>query len=174
MQGSRLRDKVALITGGGGGIGASTARVFCDEGAAVVLVDANPQALANIADDLLGRDAAARVQTYVADVANAEQASAAVELAQRAFGRLDVLVNNAAMRNYSALADATPEEWQSMVSVNMVGTANYCRAALPLLRAAGSARTTFQPSARNASAWTPGKGSSASNVSTSPAFHGIE
>ncbi|MFL9995196.1 SDR family NAD(P)-dependent oxidoreductase [Paraburkholderia sediminicola] len=139
MQGSRLRDKVALITGGGGGIGASTARVFCDEGAAVVLVDANPQSLANVADDLLRRDAAARVQTYVADVANAEQASTAVELAQRVFGRLDVLVNNAAMRNYSALADATPEEWQSMVSVNLVGTANYCRAALPVLRAAGSA-----------------------------------
>ena len=139
MQGSRLRDKVALITGGGGGIGASTARVFCDEGAAVVLVDANPQSLANVADDLLRRDAAARVQTYVADVANAEQASTAVELAQRVFGRLDVLVNNAAMRNYSALADATLEEWQSMVSVNLVGTANYCRAALPVLRAAGSA-----------------------------------
>jgi len=139
MQGSRLKDRVALITGGGGGIGASTARVFCDEGAAVVLVDANPQALANVADDLLSRDAAARIQTYVADVANADQTVAAVEIAERVFGRLDVLVNNAAMRNYSALADATPEEWQSMVSVNLVGTANYCRAALPLLRAAGSA-----------------------------------
>jgi 2-hydroxycyclohexanecarboxyl-CoA dehydrogenase len=139
MQGSRLRDKVALITGGGGGIGASTARLFCEEGAAVVLVDTNPQALAHVADDLLTRDAAARIQTYVADVANADQAVAAVELAERVFGRLDVLVNNAAMRNYSTLADATPEEWQSMVSVNLVGASNYCRAALPLLRAAGSA-----------------------------------
>jgi meso-butanediol dehydrogenase/(S,S)-butanediol dehydrogenase/diacetyl reductase len=53
-------------------------------------------------------------------------------------GRLDVLVNNAAMRNYSTLADATPEEWQSMVSVNLVGTSNYCKAALPRLRAAGA------------------------------------
>ncbi|SAL35286.1 3-oxoacyl-[acyl-carrier-protein] reductase [Caballeronia cordobensis] len=139
MQASRLRDKVALITGGGGGIGAATARVFCDEGAAVVLVDANAQALANVADALQSRDPAAKVQTHVADVANPDQASAAAELAVQAFGRLDVLVNNAAMRNYSALADATPEEWHSMVSVNLVGTSNYCKAALPFLRQAGSA-----------------------------------
>jgi 2-hydroxycyclohexanecarboxyl-CoA dehydrogenase len=48
-----------------------------------------------------------------------------------------VLVNNAAMRNYSALADATPAEWQAIVSVNLVGTSNYCRAALPALRQSG-------------------------------------
>ncbi len=128
-----------MITGGGGGIGAATARVFCEEGAAVILVDANAQALANVAEDLLGRDPAAKVRTYVADVANADQAAEAAELAANVFGRLDVLVNNAAMRNYSALADATPAEWQSMVSVNLVGTSNYCKAALPLLRQAGSA-----------------------------------
>src|SRR5258707_4827394 len=138
MQGLRLRDKVTLITGGGGGIGAATARIFCDEGAAVVLVDANAQALAKVCDDLLSRNSEARVQTYVADVASADQATAAVELATRTFGGLDVLVNNAAMRNYSKLADATPEEWQSMVSVNLVGTSNYCKAALPRLRVAGA------------------------------------
>jgi meso-butanediol dehydrogenase/(S,S)-butanediol dehydrogenase/diacetyl reductase len=101
-------------------------------------VDANAQALAKVCDDLLSRNSEAKVQTYVADVASADQATAAVELATRTFGRLDVLVNNAAMRNYSTLADATPEEWQSMVSVNLVGTSNYCKAALPRLRAAGA------------------------------------
>jgi meso-butanediol dehydrogenase/(S,S)-butanediol dehydrogenase/diacetyl reductase len=50
---------------------------------------------------------------------------------------LDVLVNNAAMRNYSALADATPAEWQAMVGVNLVGTATMSRLALPYLRASG-------------------------------------
>src|SRR6185437_12431046 len=87
----------------------------------------------------LSRDPAAKVQTLSADVANADQALAAAELAARAFGQLDILVNNAAMRNYSALADATPQEWHSMVSVNLVGTSNYCKAALPFLRKAGSA-----------------------------------
>lgn len=128
-----------MLTGGGGGIGAAMARVFCSEGAAVVLVDANAQALASVADDLLTRDASAKVRTFVADVADADQAVAAAELAAREFGRLDVLVNNAAMRNYSALAETTPEDWQRIVSVNLIGTSNYCKAALPALREAGGA-----------------------------------
>ena len=53
------------------------------------------------------------------------------------FGQLDVLVNNAAMRNYSPIAEASVAEWQAMVNVNLMGAANYCRAALPSLRASG-------------------------------------
>lgn len=139
QQGSRLQGKVALVTGGGGGIGAATARVFCSEGAAVLLVDANPDALARTAADLCLIHPAARVETFFADVCREEDAFRAVQYAADAFGRLDVLINNAAMRNYSALADATPAEWQAMVSVNLIGASNYCKAALPLLRKAGAA-----------------------------------
>jgi 2-hydroxycyclohexanecarboxyl-CoA dehydrogenase len=57
-----------------------------------------------------------------------------VEQTLQAFGRLDILVNNASMRNYSAIADAEPAEWQATVGVNLIGAANYCRAALPALR----------------------------------------
>ena len=64
-------------------------------------------------------------------------AKEALKEALKRFGRLDILVSNAAMRNYSALGDATPEEWQSVVSVNLLGAANYCKAALPALRRAG-------------------------------------
>ena len=139
QQRKRLENKVALITGGAGGIGAATARVFCAEGAAVVLVDADADALASVADELKAANVATRVETFAADISNDADAGRAVKLAADSFGRLDVLVNNAAMRNYSALADATPAEWQAMVSVNLIGTANYCRAALPLLRQAGRA-----------------------------------
>lgn len=138
QQGSRLQGKVALITGGGGGIGAATARVFCGEGAAMMLVDANPEALAQAAAHLREVHPGARVETHAADVSNEDAARYAVERTEAAFGRLDTLINNAAMRNYSALADATPAEWHAMVSVNLVGTANYCRAALPLLRKSGA------------------------------------
>jgi meso-butanediol dehydrogenase/(S,S)-butanediol dehydrogenase/diacetyl reductase len=137
QQRKRLEDKVALITGGGGGIGSATARVFCAEGAAVVLVDANAQTLACVAEQLKAADPAARVATFAADVSNDADALRAVQLAVDSFGKLDVLVNNAAMRNYSALADATPAEWQAIVAVNLIGTANYCRAALPFLRQSG-------------------------------------
>lgn len=134
---ARLAGKAALVTGGGGGIGAACARIFCSEGAAVTLIDANAEALARTAAAIAAERPDARIATFVADVSDSDQSEQAVREALAAHGRLDVLVNNAAMRNYSALADATPAEWQAMVGVNLVGTANYCRAALPALRAAG-------------------------------------
>jgi 2-hydroxycyclohexanecarboxyl-CoA dehydrogenase len=113
----RLRNKTCLVTGGGAGIGAVTAKLFRQEGAEVFVVDAKAGA---------GVD-------FVADVSHPGKADEAV----RSLKSLDVLVCNAAMRNYSALADATPEEWQKVVAVNLLGAANYVRAALPLLRKSG-------------------------------------
>jgi meso-butanediol dehydrogenase/(S,S)-butanediol dehydrogenase/diacetyl reductase len=130
----RLAGKAALITGGGAGIGAATGRVFCAEGAAVMLVDANADALASTTGAIAEAVPGARIASFVADVADGTRANEAVRKAREAFGRLDVLVNNAAMRNYAALAQATPDEWQAVVGVNLIGTANYCRAALPALR----------------------------------------
>src|SRR5262245_57917560 len=135
MSMDRLAGRSALITGGGGGIGAACARIFCAEGAAVTLVDASREALRRTAAEIEQALPDARVVTCVADVADSAQAEQAVAQALSAHGRLDILVNNAAMRNYSPLADATSEEWQAMVDVNLVGTAGYCKAALPALRA---------------------------------------
>ena len=117
----RLKGKTALITGGGAGIGAATAKIFRDEGAKVFVVDAQPGE---------GVD-------FTADVADAEKSAEALEKALAALGRLDILVSNAALRNYSAVGDATPAEWQAVVNVNLIGAANYCRAALPALRKSG-------------------------------------
>jgi 2-hydroxycyclohexanecarboxyl-CoA dehydrogenase len=136
---NRLEGKVALITGGGAGIGAATAHLFCAEGAAVLLVDANADALAQTAQAIDEQVRGARVATFVADVSDEGQAARAVQNALDAFERLDVLVNNAAMRNYKAIAEAAPAEWQAMASVNLIGTANYCKAALPALRRSGRA-----------------------------------
>jgi 2-hydroxycyclohexanecarboxyl-CoA dehydrogenase len=130
----RLKDKAVLITGGGAGIGAETAELVCAEGGRAMLVDANAEALANTSKAIVDRIPGARVATFVADVAETNKADRAVELALEAFGQLDVLVNNASMRNYSAIAEASPAEWQAVVNVNLVGVANYCRAALPALR----------------------------------------
>lgn len=135
---NRLQGRVALITGGGAGIGAATARRFVAEGAAVVLVDRDPAGLRKTAGAIRADLEGARVGFYAADVADADGAAQAVALALQSFGRLDVLVNNAAMRNYAAVAQATPAEWQAMLGVNLVGAANYCRAALPELRRSGA------------------------------------
>jgi 2-hydroxycyclohexanecarboxyl-CoA dehydrogenase len=111
----RLKNKVALITGGGAGIGAATAKLFRKEGAKVFVVDKD-------GGDLVG------------DVSDPKVAAMAVTRAVKKFGRLDILVNNAAMRNYSAVADATPEEWRAVLDVNLLGAAAFARAALPALR----------------------------------------
>jgi 2-hydroxycyclohexanecarboxyl-CoA dehydrogenase len=131
---NRLAGKVTLITGGGAGIGAATGKLVCAEGGAAMLVDADADALARTRAAIVAELPDARIATFVADVSDAPAAAGAVQSALDAFGQLDVLVNNAAMRNYSAIADATPAEWQAMVGVNLVGNANYCRAALPALR----------------------------------------
>lgn len=134
---TRLANKVALITGGGAGIGAAAALLFCREGAAVTLVDADAQALARTVEAIQAEVPGARIAQHVANVADADEAVRAVQLALASFGALHILVNNASMRNYSAVANATPEEWHAMVNVNLIGCANYCRAALPALRQTG-------------------------------------
>jgi 2-hydroxycyclohexanecarboxyl-CoA dehydrogenase len=131
---NRVEGKVVLITGGGSGIGAATAELVCAEGGKAMLVDADAGALADTTKAIVDRIPCARVATFAADVAEAAAATRAVERALEQFGHLDVLVNNASMRNYSAIADASPAEWQAVVGVNLVGAANYCRAALPALR----------------------------------------
>lgn len=134
---ARLANKRALITGGGAGIGAACARLFCAEGAAVTLVDANEEALLATVQALREDMPQARVEYCVANVADAKRTREVVRHAVDAHGGLDILVNNASMRNYSTLADATPEEWHAMINVNLVGTATYCREALPHLRLSG-------------------------------------
>ena len=133
----RLEGKAALITGAAAGIGAAMARLFCAEGAAVTLVDRDAPALARTCSALAQQQPGARIAQFAGDVGDAAVAQRAVAHALAAHGRLDILVNNAAMRNYAALADATPEEWQAVLGVNLMGAAHFCRAALPALRDGG-------------------------------------
>ena len=133
----RLLDKTAIITGAGAGIGAATALLFCREGASVTLVDADLAALDRTLEAIKLALPHARLLVYTADVSDEAQALAAVEKTLQAWGKLDILVNNASMRNYSALANATTAEWQAIVGVNLIGCANYAKAALPALRLSG-------------------------------------
>jgi len=99
-----------------------------------MLVDANEAGLVDTQKDIRDNVPGAQVATFLADVSEADLAMQAVEKTLQTFARLDVLVNNASMRNYSAVAAAAPAEWAAMVGVNLIGPANYCRAALPILR----------------------------------------
>ena len=133
----RLLDKTAIITGAGAGIGAATALLFCREGASVFLIDADSAALSRTLEAIKLVVPNARLLTHTADVSHEAEALVAVEKTLQAWGKLDILVNNASMRNYSALANATTAEWQAIVGVNLIGCANYAKAALPALRLSG-------------------------------------
>src|SRR5215470_3781142 len=96
----RLSDKVAIITGGAGGIGAATGQLFCEEGARVALVDRDAAAMEATLADIRAKVPGAEVDGVVADVAREQAAAEAVGRARAALGPIDVLVNLAGIRAY--------------------------------------------------------------------------
>jgi 2-hydroxycyclohexanecarboxyl-CoA dehydrogenase len=133
----RLADKVAIITGGAGGIGAATGLLFCQEGARVALVDSDRSAMDAALAHIRGQVPAARVTGIVTDVGSEEAADAAVAEARKAHGPIEVLVNLAGIRSYEPLAEAKRETWERMLAVNLLSYAWFIRAAIGDLRACG-------------------------------------
>lgn len=130
----RLKDRVAIITGGADGIGKAYALAFAREGARLVIADINIGPAQTLADDLTrqGTEALA-VRTDVSRVADTMEM---VERALSRFGRIDILVNNAArfQRNAAVRApvwELAPQEWDHMIAVNLTGVFLCCRAVLP-------------------------------------------
>ena len=107
----RLDGKIAMITGGGSGIGAATARLFCREGARVALVDIDRKKVEEEAAQLSHEILSSWILPIMADVSSREQTNEAVSRAVAEFGGLDVLVNNAALREYFPLVEAPEESW---------------------------------------------------------------
>ncbi|SDH07685.1 NADP-dependent 3-hydroxy acid dehydrogenase YdfG [Leifsonia sp. 98AMF] len=133
-----LTGTVALVTGASSGIGAATARKLAAEGAAVVLVARRGERLDQVVEQIESNGGVARA--VVADITSRAGADSAVEQAVAAFGRLDVLVNNAGAMLVGPFADAPEGEWERMVDVNIRGLLYMSRAALPhLVKAASDA-----------------------------------
>lgn len=133
----RLDGKVAVITGGAGGIGAATGQLFCEEGARVALVDLEGSPLAEVAQRIRALVPGSEVLEVAADLGTEDSAQAVVARVLERFGALDVLVNNAGVRAYEALADAQAATWQRILSVNLLSYAFLAREALPALRRSG-------------------------------------
>jgi 2-hydroxycyclohexanecarboxyl-CoA dehydrogenase len=130
----RMKDKVTVITGGAGGIGSTTGQVFGEEGALVVLVDRDAEALDKVAEELRGSVPPERLLTVAADLATEAGALQAVARANERFGRIDVLVNNAGIREYWPLAEAPAQSWEKILGVNLLSYAFMAKAAIPALR----------------------------------------
>jgi dihydroanticapsin dehydrogenase len=131
---NRLQGKVAIVTGGGQGIGRAACELFAEEGAAVVIADRNAETGQATADAINRKNGKALfVQTEVTDEDSIRRM---VSQAVNKFGRVNVLVNNAAVFILKGL-DATVEDWRQILDVNVMGPALVAKHVVPELRKAG-------------------------------------
>jgi meso-butanediol dehydrogenase/(S,S)-butanediol dehydrogenase/diacetyl reductase len=133
----RLAGRTAIITGGGGGIGAATGELFCAHGAKVLLVDRDERALKNVKSAIRQRTTAAELDVMACDVTNIGDVTDAVSHVIRVFGELNVLVNNAAIRDLAPVEAADSKRWAEVMSVNFIGALNFCKASVAELRKGG-------------------------------------
>ena len=132
----RLEGKVAIVTGAGRGIGAAIARCFAREGAAVVIAELDPATGASVASELTETGAGSLfVQTDVADPAAAMRV---VDATRDAFGRIDILINNAGINVFHEPLETTESEWRRCFAVDLDGVWHMCKATLPVMLEQGN------------------------------------
>jgi NAD(P)-dependent dehydrogenase (short-subunit alcohol dehydrogenase family) len=134
---TRLDGRIAIITGGAGGIGSATGRLFCREGAKVLLVDSDAEALEQAVAAIRADSPGAAVAPFTADVGQEAASAAILREVHARFGPVDVLVNCAGMRSYEPLAEAQSKTWERILAVNLLSYAWLTREALADLRASG-------------------------------------
>lgn len=127
----KLENKIAIITGGGSGIGKATALRFADEGAHVIIWDVV---------DAKGEETLAELKTrgsnavyYHVDTTDKEQIAKATEDVVSRFGRIDILINNAGITKDSTLLKMTDEQWERVIDVNLNGVYHCTRAIAPIM-----------------------------------------
>jgi len=129
----RLQDKVALITGGGSGIGKASCIAFAREGAKVVVVDLKKETAEATAKEVGG-------VAFAADVSKASDAEGMVKFAEDTYGRLDIIFNNAGVffDDDGSVTETSEETWDRVININLKGVFLGCKYAIPaLLRAGG-------------------------------------
>lgn len=131
----KLAGKVALITGGGGAMGGAQARLFAQEGAAVAIADLFPEKAAAVAGEI--EAAGGRALPVPLDVQRADQWAAAVAAAERAFGPITILCNNAGANVRVGFDEQTEEQWHLIVGTILTGSFLGIKAVVPSMRRAG-------------------------------------
>lgn len=137
--GSSLSGRVSLISGGARGIGLAIARRFQCEGARVILLDCDASAGLAASQELTARSPSYPARFVKADLASESQVKAAIDSVRDGGGRLDILVNNAAIELDREFTELSTEDWDSVLAVNLRGPFLLTKAALPLFPTEGGA-----------------------------------
>ena len=127
--------KVALVTGGGSGIGRATCEIFAERDGAVVVADVNEASAKATAGHIAQKGG--RAQAIRCDVSHWGQVEEAVNTARRSFGRLDVMINCAGILRISPLEETSEEEWNEVLQVNLTGAFLVTKAAFRAMREQG-------------------------------------
>jgi 2-hydroxycyclohexanecarboxyl-CoA dehydrogenase len=117
-----LRDKVAIITGGGGGIGRAIVRRLADEGVAVAVLDRNADAARNAVHNVEASGGRAVAQTV--DITDYAAVAEAVKAVEAQLGPADILVNNAGWDQAGNFLDTSPSSWEPLIAINLLGPLN--------------------------------------------------
>lgn len=137
IKGMRLKDKVAIITGAGAGIGEAIALRFAEEGARLIINDLNEGTAQSTHDKLKAQGAQAGV--VAGDISQEATGQRLAAAAMDSFGRLDILVNNAADFTQMTVEAASVDNWHKVLNVNVIGTALVSKYAIPHLKKQGGA-----------------------------------
>lgn len=135
---TRLLNKTVIITGGAGGIGGATCRRFAAEGARVAIFDMNLQAAEQVAAEI--QAAGGMAAAFKCDITNRAEVDAAVAATQAQLGPIDVLVNNAGWDVFRPFTKTTPDQWERLIAINLVGALHLHHAVLPGMVARKSGR----------------------------------
>jgi NAD(P)-dependent dehydrogenase (short-subunit alcohol dehydrogenase family) len=159
----RFADKVVLISGAASGIGRSTAERLAEEGAQVVCVDVQTEAVDQTAKQV--REAGGDAEATFCDVSDRDSVDAAVALTLERYGRMDVLCNVAGILKFGHTHEFALEDWNRILAVNLTGTFLMCQAAIPhLLETRGNIVNTASTAALAGHPWTPAYSASKGGV----------
>ena len=137
----KLKDQVAIITGGGRGMGECDSLLLGSEGAIVITVDKNGENAKAVAEKV--RKAGGRAEGYELDITKGADVRKLVTEIGEKHGKIDILVNNAGYDEVKFFGDSDEEHWDWMIDLNYKGHLHVTHAALPYLRKAGNAKVVF-------------------------------
>lgn len=127
----KFEGKVAIVTGAGRGLGAQYAKDLAKEGATVVIFDVRESDMLKTVDEIV--KAGGKADYYVADITNQEKVVEIVEATVAKYGKIDILINNAAVHKGQHIVDTSVADWEMQINVNLNGTFYCTKAVLPYM-----------------------------------------